>query len=246
MEKENLEFNIYFDEEKLEYFADDVFRRGNPPYYIFISKSGVYPFVKYEEHCINLNDYSCFVMAGLKNKLQGLAKFKIDGTDVTLREEKIKFTADKDKFLNSIKKQDYCWDLLDWEFLTNTVSKCNLLMLWLAFLETGLYELSSWFCEIKNVNMPKVKGNKVKSYLGILSQCLSVDVLAELKEEIKLYDEIKIIRNKFVHNVWEFSEKRQEFNLVAVIEMVSKIFKVIEDKAIVNNFQLLKKIRILN
>lgn len=238
MEKEKSEFNIYFDEEKLEYFSDDIFRRGNPPYYIFISKSGVYPFVKYEEHCINLNDYSCFVMEGLKNKLHELAKFKIYGNDVFLREEEIKFTADKDKFLNSIKKQDYCWNLLDWEFLTNTVSKCNLLMLWLAFLETGLYELSSWFCEIKKVNMPKVKGNKVKSYLEILSQCLSADVFAELKEEIGLYDEVKKIRNKFVHNVWKFSKADHNFSLVAVIEMVSKIFKVIEDKAIVNNFQL--------
>ena len=87
---------IYFNDENLinSHQSD-----REKKYLLFRSRSGVFPFVKYEEDLSALNDYCCLILGSLKQKSAEVAKYKLDGEDVDFR--KIEYTKSSLEIENS-------------------------------------------------------------------------------------------------------------------------------------------------
>lgn len=60
--------NPFFDEKLME--SGMLYHLEMPPYLLFISISGVYPYVKYEEQSADINDYCLLILNTLKSKIE--------------------------------------------------------------------------------------------------------------------------------------------------------------------------------
>lgn len=189
---------------------------GTAGYWLFLTESGIFPFVKWEEQLAKINDYCCYLLSCLEAKVKEFAPFDISKDD---------------------------WDapatweyhqLLTWEFLYRDINKCTLLSLLLVFLESSLSEIANWFSDKAGLTSAwkKVRNPKVSDYLLQIGTCCKADLLQDLAEELSYYDTVRKIRNQFVHNEWEqCTDRYKKFVLAEVIDMISHVLAKVENVA---------------
>ena len=219
----------YFNDENLIDSDKYYHLNGKASYMLFETISAVYPFVKFEGEIRAINDYCVFILDQLKNRLVEIAK---DSNYV------LEFTSCKKIARDSImyfeEVLDYPTPLLTWEILSADINKYTMLLLWLSYLESSLDEIARWFCDVKNISF----GHKNKKVTGVIhclekiSLCCGCNLVKELSKEIIYYNEIRKIRNQFVHREWEqVSDRDQQFQLDKVVNLVSTIIAATERRA---------------
>lgn len=135
---------IYFDTEGLIESNRLYFEEEEAPYSLFSSVSSVYPFVKYEEELAEINDYCCFILCQLENKLKELIKDYDVPFELVKSYQREKQTK---KDLNDIFDSAYMFSTVNtWKKLSCDINKCTLLLLILSYLESSLNEIAKWFC----------------------------------------------------------------------------------------------------
>lgn len=223
---------IYFDTEGLIESSRLNWEDEAAPYSLFSSISSVYPFVKYEEELAEINDYCCFILCQLENKLKEL----IEDSDVPFelvrsyqREKRTKKDL-KDSF-----DPAYMFSPVNtWEKLSRDINKCTLLLLILSYLESSLNEIAKWFCEERSIPLgQKDKGSSaVAFYLKKIGECCRCDLVRTLENELNYLDKVRKIRNQFVHSEWEqMDEHYDKFRLCDVFHTASKFLTEIEKAA---------------
>lgn len=124
-----------------------------------------------------------------------------------------------------------------WEKLSQDINKCTMLLLVLSYLESSLNEIANWFCKKKLILLGRKESrdSEVSFYLEKISECCRYNLKDVLKEELEYLNNIRKIRNQFVHREWDQVEKNYgKFRLCDVFNTVSLIFSAIE-KAACNN-----------
>ncbi len=190
---------------------------GRSRYLLFTTESGIFPFVKYEEQLAELNDYCVYLLTCLENKLQEFepAHFQQDDWDAPISWAQRKH--------------------LSWRFLYEDINKCTMLLLLLAFFESTLSEIAHWFSEItrQTARLKKIRNPKVSDYLTEIGACCGTHVNQALTKELAYYDEIRKIRNDFVHHEWDqLTDRYEKFRLADVIHMISQVLSQIEHSAL--------------
>lgn len=121
-----------------------------------------------------------------------------------------------------------------WEKLSRDINKCTLLLLLLSYLEPSLNEIAKWFCEESSILLGR-KGrwdNEISFYLGKIGECCSCNLLKALESELAYLDEVRKIRNQFVHREWnQVREHYCKFHLCDVVNVTSLIFTEVEKAA---------------
>ncbi len=189
---------------------------GNAGYLLFVTESGVFPFVKYEEQLAKINDYCLYLLICLKEKVDTFEPFDIDEHDWA---------------------GPVSWEhsqFLSWSFLYEEINKYTLLLLLLAFFESVLSEIANWFSDITgNSQWKKVRNPKVSDYIRQIGMCCRADLQDSLADELAYYDSIRKIRNQFVHHTWEqMTDQHEKFALADVINMISRVIAGIEQSAL--------------
>ena len=189
---------------------------GRANYRLFTTDSGIFPFVKYEEQLAEINDYCCYLLECMKNKVCEFQSYDrdIDYYDTPESWEYSKF--------------------LSWDFLYRDINKCTLLLLLLAFFESTLNEIANWFSEITGQasEWKKIRNPKVSDYIRQIGSCCKTDLKNTLTNELIYYDSIRKIRNKFVHNEWgQIPDRYKKFILADVIDMISRVVAEVERSA---------------
>lgn len=209
-------------------------------YFIYFSKSGIYPFVKFEEEISEINDYCYFVQNDLHERVLSIRDGKVDRFSVLSDEGRLasieKDCSDFEFYIGEAEIElGYISDLLTWKNLANDISRCSMLTLWLAYLESALDEIGHWFCERKEISF----GRKPRSITGVehalqkIGACCQCDMLSILSKELAFYHEIQKIRNQFMHHEWEqVSDRSERFELNRVIDLVSTVIACVEHEAL--------------
>ncbi len=223
---------IYFDTEGLIESNRLYFEEEEAPYSLFSSVSSVYPFVKYEEELAEINDYCCFILCQLENKLKELIKDSDVPFELVKSYQREKQTK---KDLNDIFDPAYMFSpVTTWEKLSRDINKCTLLLLILSYLESSLNEIAKWFCEERLISLgQKEKGiSAVAFYLKKIGECCQCDLIKTLENELKYLDKVRKIRNQFVHSEWEQMDGHYDkFRLCDVFNAASKFLTEIENAA---------------
>lgn len=223
---------IYFDTEGLIESNRLYFEEEEAPYSLFSSVSSVYPFVKYEEELAEINDYCCFILCQLENKLKELIKDSDVPFELVKSYQREKQTK---KDLNDIFDPAYMFSpVTTWEKLSRDINKCTLLLLILSYLESSLNEIAKWFCEERLISLgQKEKGiSAVAFYLKKIGECCQCDLIKTLENELKYLNMVRKIRNQFVHSEWEQVEEHYDkFRLCDVFNAASKFLTEIENAA---------------
>lgn len=222
---------IYFDTEGL-IESHELYENEQATYSLFSSISSVYPFVKYEEELAEINDYCCFILWQLENKLKELIKDSDVPFELVKGSQREKHTP---KDLKDIFDPAYMFSpVITWEKLSRDINKCTLLLLILSYLESSLNEIAKWFCEERSISLgQKEKGSSaVAFYLKKIGQCCQCDLVKTLENELKYLNKVRKIRNQFVHSEWEQVEEHYDkFRLCDVLNIASKFFTEIEKAA---------------
>ncbi len=223
---------IYFDTEGLIESNRLYFEEEEAPYSLFSSVSSVYPFVKYEEELAEINDYCCFILCQLENKLKELIKDSDVPFELVKSYQREKQTK---KDLNDIFDPAYMFSMVNtWEKLSRDINKCTLLLLILSYLESSLNEIAKWFCGECSIPLrQKDKGSSaVAFYLKKIGECCRCDLIKALENELKYLDKVRKIRNQFVHSEWEQMDGHYDkFRLCDVFNAASKFLTEIENAA---------------
>ncbi len=223
---------IYFDTEGLIESNRLYFEEEEAPYSLFSSVSSVYPFVKYEEELAEINDYCCFILCQLENKLKELIKDSDVPFELVKSYQREKQTK---KDLNDIFDPAYMFSpVTTWEKLSRDINKCTLLLLILSYLESSLNEIAKWFCEERLISLgQKEKGiSAVAFYLKKIGECCQCDLIKTLENELKYLNMVRKIRNQFVHSEWEQMDGHYDkFRLCDVFNAASKFLTEIENAA---------------
>lgn len=223
---------IYFDTEGLIESNRLYFEEEEAPYSLFSSVSSVYPFVKYEEELAEINDYCCFILCQLENKLKELIKDSDVPFELVKSYQREKQTK---KDLNDIFDPAYMFSpVTTWEKLSRDINKCTLLLLILSYLESSLNEIAKWFCGECSIPLgQKDKGSSaVVFYLKKIGECCRCDLIKALENELKYLDKVRKIRNQFVHSEWEQMDGHYDkFRLCDVFNAASKFLTEIENAA---------------
>ncbi len=209
-------------------------------YLIYCTASSIYPFVKFEEEISEINDYCCFVQNNLHEKVRSIMDGKADRFSIlTDRKRLANIEKDFPDFVFFIGEAEielgYANELLTWERLANDISRCSMLALWLAYLETTLDEIGHWFCEEKKIPFGRKSrsSTSVEHALQKIGECCQCDMPAILSKELIFYQEVQKIRNQFMHREWEqVSDRFERFRLNEVINLVSTIIASIEHEAL--------------
>ncbi len=192
---------------------------GTSGYLLFTTNSGIFPFVKFEEHLREINDYCVYLISCLEDKVKEFESYDIDIDD---------------------------WDapsswgyhkLLSWRFLYEDINKCTLLSLLLAFFESTLNEIANWFSDEVGLTSEwkKSRNPKVSDSIVQIGKCCNVDLLNDVSDELDYYNIVRKIRNQFVHNEWEqITDRYEKFILADVINMISLIIYKIENVALLS------------
>lgn len=191
--------------------------KGTSSYLLYKTESGIFPFVKYEEQLAEMNDYCVYLLTCLENKLQEFEPVCFDQDD---GDGPISWAQRKH---------------LSWRFLYEDINKCTMLLLLLAFFESTLSEIAHWFSEIthQTARLKKIRNPKVSDYLTEIGACCEVNLNQALTEELSFYDEIRKIRNDFVHHEWDqLTDRYEKFHLADVIHMISQVLWQIEQSAL--------------
>lgn len=131
---------VYFDKEGLVE-SQELYEDKELPYSLFSSISTVYPFVKYEEELVGLNDYCFFILCRMEEKLKLLIK-NTDGRYELVKGYQLQqdYTLEK---LDAIFDPAYTSSKVDtWEKLSWDINKCTLLLLIRSYLESSLNEIA--------------------------------------------------------------------------------------------------------
>ena len=223
---------IYFDTEGLIESNRLYFEEEEAPYSLFSSVSSVYPFVKYEEELAEINDYCCFILCQLENKLKELIKDSDVPFELVKSYQREKQTK---KDLNDIFDPAYMFSpVTTWEKLSRDINKCTLLLLILSYLESSLNEIAKWFCGECSIPLgQKDKGSSaVAFYLKKIGECCQCDLIKTLENELKYLNMVRKIRNQFVHSEWEQMDGHYDkFRLCDVFNAASKFLTEIENAA---------------
>lgn len=189
---------------------------GSAGYLLFTTDSAIFPFVKFEEQLAEINDYCLYLLTCLKAKVHEFEPFDINADDWDAPE---------------------AWEyhkLLSWRFLYRDINKCTLLSLLLAFFESTLNEITSWFSDIAGYSSAwkKIRNPKVSDYILQIGRCCNTDLQHEVADELAYYNFIRKIRNQFVHNEWDqITDRYKKFVLADIIDMISHVILKIEQTA---------------
>ena len=189
---------------------------GTAGYLLFTTDSAIFPFVKYEEQLAEINDYCLYLLTCLKAKVLEFEPFDIDNND-----------------WNAPESWEY-HKLLSWSFLYRDINKCTILLLLLAFFESTLNEITSWFSDIAGLSTDwkKVRNPKVSDYIRQIGACCKTELQHELTAELTYYDSVRKLRNQFIHNEWEqITDRYEKFVLADVINMISQVIMKVERSA---------------
>lgn len=144
--------HILFDDEKIVCSCDYV--ASDCGYYLFKSKSGVYPFVRFEEDIYSINDYCFLVLRSLKAKLNSVAQLgevKVSENTFTKNE--------KDFFESYVKSGSNNYGLLKWCKVANEINKQTILVMLLAFLKVRLMNYLNGFANFMVKMQVNLRGN---------------------------------------------------------------------------------------
>ena len=222
-------WKIYFNDENLIYSHQRYQLLEKSTYCLFETISGIYPFVKFEAEIAAINDYCCFLLWHLKQKLIDIARQRKLGITFV---DNMKDVWDPILYFEDV--LDYPHSLLTWKNISADINKCTMLLLWLSYLESSLDEIAHWFCEKLKVPFGvKKKGiTYVEHCLERIGSCCHNDLIARHTLEIDYYHKIRKIRNQFVHVEWEqITNRYEQFRLDGVINMISIIIQSIEETA---------------
>lgn len=203
------------------------------PYKLFETKSARFPFVKYEEHLSDINDFIYFNNNNIYNKLKILE----ENNNITLNDSKNKDILSFDDYV--LANEEY----LSWEYLTEEVNKCSNIVLLLAFLEGTLkeiYELE----ENENKDKFKSKGtSKIDFYISKISSLYDYNIKEKIDSDLKIINKAKIIRNIYIHE-WDayYNVKHNEildkdlkkFKVSHLINSISNIIEECENAIIIS------------
>lgn len=190
---------------------------GTAGYFLYQTKSSIYPFVKFSEQLSQINDYCLYILTCLNAKVQEFQAYGEAKWDETISWEQREF--------------------LSWSFLYQDINKYTLLLLLLAFLESSLNEIAAWFSEETGClsTWKKIRNPKVSDYIVQIGKCCQVDLLSAVTEELMYYDTVRKVRNQFVHNEWEqITDRYDQFILADVIDMISWILAKVEHSALIS------------
>lgn len=223
---------VYFDKEGL-YESPEIYKDKQIPYLLFSSISTVYPFVKFEEELAEINDYCLFILCQIENKLKTIIKDS-DGRFNLVKgyKREKEHTAEE---IEDLFDPAYMFSpVIIWEKLSRDINKCTLLLLILSYLESSLNEIAKWFCEESSIILGR-KGrgnNEISFYLEKIGECCNCNLIKVLENELVYLNEIRKIRNQFVHREWDQVEEHYDkFCLSDVFNVVSIIFTEIEKAA---------------
>lgn len=230
--KKGAVMNIYFDREGLV-DSREFYEEKELPYTLFASISSVYPFVKFEEELVEINDYCLFLLRCLEEKLK-----------ILIEDSKAPFHLVEGYRRAEERAGETMDELFDtahmfspvktWEKLSHDINKCTLLLLILSYLESSLNEIAKWFCEERLVPLGrKERGDdEITFYIRKIGQCCACDLAGTLKKELAYVREVRKIRNQFVHREWnQVGRHYDKFRLCDVFCAVSVIFAETEKAA---------------
>lgn len=195
---------------------------GTADYILYTTESGIFPFVKYEHHLAQINDYCVFLLRTLKAKVQ-----EAEAESQKEYPENMEYFQEFRDYRRGV--------YLSWDFLYRDINKCTMLLLLLAFLESTLNEIANWFSEMTGIESEwkKVRNPKVSDSLHYIGLCCKTDLCQMLAKKLDYYDMVRKIRNRFVHNEWEqCTDRYEQFALADVIDMISVILITIERTAV--------------
>lgn len=193
------------------------------PYILFHSLTNIFPMVKYEEELEHVNDYIYHNQINLNNILNNM-KFKVN--------EAKKADITTEYYGENIMFREA--DEATWEWLIDTITKCNNIVLLLSFIEGALKEIYDWFSEEKKyIGRIKKRGtSNIDYYIKEIGSCCNYDLYLKLEEELQIIRIAKKIRNIFVHE-WDayYNEKNRvildntlkNFKIINLIDSISKI-----------------------
>lgn len=193
------------------------------PYMLFHSLTNIFPMIKYEEELEHINDYVYHNQKNLNNIL----------TDKKYKTEEAKNSdIDSEYYGETIMFSEE--DEATWEWLIETINKCNNIVLFLSFIEGALKEIYDWFSERKKYkgrNKPRGTSN-IEYYIKEIGKCCNYDLHCKLYRELEIIKIAKRIRNVFVHE-WDayYNEKNRiifdntlkNFKIIKLIDSISKI-----------------------
>lgn len=194
------------------------------PYMLFYSLTSVFPMAKYEEELKEINDYIYHNQINL-NRILGDMKSK------------------KEEAKNSDRHAEYYGEILmfseaeeaTWEWLIETVNKCNNIVLFLSFIEGALKEICNWFSErTKYTTKNKAREiSNIEYYVMEIGNCCNYDIYSKLKTELEIIRIAKKVRNIFVHE-WDayYNEKNRVFfdntlETLKITELIDAISKIL-------------------
>lgn len=238
----NLEkFSLSKDIMSLMYINDDLNSHSyeeNIPYQLFVTNTGMFPFVKYEKHMAHLNDFIYYNNQSLYTILE--EKYG-DCKELSTSDYGSPFSFEEIEFRSG--------DYLSWQWLVEEVNKCNNIVLLLSFLEGTLKEIFDWYCEETKYMSDKKKKviGKIEYYICAIADCCQFSIHCNLQHEFEIIEKAKEIRNIFVHE-WDayYHEKHFEvlrnelkkFKITLLIDAISKIIGACEKAGI--DFGILK------
>lgn len=176
--------------------------------YLYRSNSSTTPFVIYEEELKRLNDYLVFLLqSSNEQKREEVDSF----SEITLEDNIV-----------GVEEFEMVRDMaeLAWSYNINSTLFSLGITLILSFLESCLFDLSSW---IAPSSTKKAKRNKIESYLQILNNSLNTGLV--MSERLV---KSRKLRNKFVHNQLGCN-KICEKDLRCTIDEVVRLLFEIED-----------------
>lgn len=223
---------VYFDREGL-IESYEFYSTNESTYFLFSSISTVYPFTKFEEELAEINDYCLFILRQLEDKLKTLIKDSGGRFEFVNSYQSAKDNSEEEieEFFNS----DYMFSpVLTWEKLSRDINKCTLLLLLLSYLESSLNEIAKWFCDESSINLGRKESgtSEIIFYLEKIGQCCHSNLINTLENEIVYLNEVRKIRNQFVHREWEqINQHYDKFRLCDVFNTISIFFTEIEKAA---------------
>lgn len=205
------------------------------PYMLFYSLTAIFPMVKYEEELKKINDYVYYNQINLNRILEGTKS----------KEEKAKNTDVHTGYYGEtlIVCQE---DELTWEWLIETVNKCNNIVLFLSFIEGALKEIYDWFSQNTNIDQKKAREKGyIEYYIKEIGNCYNEDIYSKLKTELKTIRKAKKVRNIFVHEWDAYYNKRNRvffentldtLKITQLIDAISKILYFCEYAGVKGKF----------
>jgi hypothetical protein len=218
-----------------EYFYECINDRKNqyPEYDLFASK-GIYPFVKYEKELELLNEY-CFNTIEIFSKKLKDSKQKLEMQKL----EKVEPLTEGYGHFSSYEYEESLQGILwDMQWLFDTVTAAQLIILLYSFFETRIREIYTWFVKDKIIKdaIYNKKTAKIDMYLKSFQTTSCHQI--ELVDLIMFFKPVREIRNLFVHEQWDdLAQYLSKIKLYEIIGKISTALYVIEDIYMKNNQQ---------